>query len=282
MPPFVAQFHKGCDDRPVSDLIQRVGQIIKEASATEIEPRWKELRDGDVRAKSPGELVTTADEEAEKQITRRLRDLTPGVSVVGEEACAVDPSLRDALREKRAWLVDPVDGTSNFINGGTDWSVMVALVIGGETCLSWIWRPLDDRLYVAERGAGAECNGQKIQRGPAPAAGPADLTGAVFTRFFDRDRAATIASNSARFGSVTEGSCAGFDYPALVEGDRDFLLFWRTLPWDHAPGSLLVHESGAFVRRLDGAEYRPDQDGFGLLSAADEQTWNHALGLLDA
>ena len=254
---------------------------MREVSATEIEPRWNELRDGDVRSKSPGELVTIADEEAERQITRRLRELTPGVPVVGEEATALDPGLTAALRHERAWLVDPVDGTSNFINGGTDWSVMVALVIAGETCLSWIWRPQAERMYVAERGGGAECNGRKIRRGPAGAEGPAELSGAVFTRFFDRDRAATITSNSDQFGSVVEGSCAGFDYPALVEGDRDFLLFWRTLPWDHAPGSLLVQESGAFVRRLDGSEYRPDHDGFGLLSAADEQTWHHARRLLD-
>lgn len=263
------------------DLIERVGQVLKEASATEIEPRWNELRDGDVRSKSPGELVTVADEEAEKQITRRLRELTPGVAVVGEEAAALDPDLTRKLGEDRAWLVDPVDGTTNFVNGGTDWSVMVALVVQGETCLSWIWRPLADRMYVAERGAGAECNGRVIRRAPAAANSESDLRGAVFTRFFDEEGARTIASNSGRFGSVVEGSCAGFDYPALVEGGRDFLLFWRTLPWDHAPGSLLVKESGAHVRRLDGSEYHPGQETFGLLSAADESTWHQALGLLN-
>lgn len=254
---------------------------MKEASAAEIEPRWNELRDIDVRSKSPGELVTVADEAAERHITARLSDLTPGVRVIGEEACAVDPGLTRALSDDRAWLVDPVDGTTNFVNGGTDWSVMVALVVDGETCISWIWRPLADRMYIAERGAGAECNGRSIQRKPADAASEADLRGAVFTRFFDEDRARTIASNSGRFGSVVEGSCAGFDYPALVEGGRDFLLFWRTLPWDHAPGSLLVQESGAFVRRLDGSEYRPGQETFGLLSAADETTWHRATGLLN-
>ena len=255
---------------------------MREASAIEIEPRWNQLRDGDVRSKSAGELVTVADEAAERMLTARLRDLTPSIPVVGEEACAVEPGLLAELAGESAWLVDPVDGTSNFIDGGTDWSVMVALVRGGETRLSWIWRPLADRMYVAERGSGATCNGTPLHRPPPNATDDSQLRGAVFTRFFDRDRAATIASNSGRFASVVEGSCAGFDYPALVEGGRDFLLFWRSLPWDHAPGTLLVQESGGYSRRLDGSHYLPAEESFGLLSAADEDTWHRARGLLTA
>ena len=253
---------------------------MREASATEIEPRWNQLRHGDVRSKSAGELVTVADEAAERMLTARLRKLTPEIPVVGEEACAVDPTLTSALAGESAWLVDPVDGTSNFIDGGTDWSVMVALVRGGQTCMAWIWRPLAGRMYVAQLGEGAECNGTPIQRAPTGVTDDSQLRGAVFTRFFDRERAATIASNSARFGSVVEGSCAGFDYPALIEGGRDFLLFWRSLPWDHAPGNLLVQESGGYSRRLDGSAYSPAEESFGLLSAADEDAWHRAKGLL--
>ena len=131
--------HAFCSNRPVADdLITPVADAIKEVCAIAIEPRWNQLRDGDVRSKSAGELVTIADEEAEALLGARLRDLTPGVTVIGEEACAVDPGLTAALSHESAWLVDPLDGTSNFIDGGTDWSVMVALVRSGETCLSWI------------------------------------------------------------------------------------------------------------------------------------------------
>ena len=263
-----------------ANLVERVGEAIRQASASEIEPRWNQLRQGDVRSKSAGELVTVADEAAERLLTARLRDLTPSIPVVGEEACAVDPGLLKALGGESAWLVDPIDGTSNFIDGGTDWSVMVALVRNRQTCFSWIWRPLATRMYVAERGAGAECNGAAIHRTPTGVTDDSQLRGAVFTRFFDRERAGTIAANSARFGSVVEGSCAGFDYPALVEGGRDFLLFWRSLPWDHAPGTLLVEESGGFSRRLDGSAYLPAEESFGLLSAADEDAWHRAKGLL--
>ena len=260
--------------------MDRVSQALRETSATAIEPRWNQLKDGEVRSKSAGELVTVADEEAERFLTARLGELTPDIPVVGEEACAVDPGLLRALAGESAWLVDPVDGTSNFIEGGTDWSVMVALLVRGEVRFSWIWRPLADRMYVAESGAGAECNGRTLRRAPVGAAADSDLRGAVFTRFFDDERSRTIASNSGRFGAVVEGSCAGFDYPALVEGGRDFLLFWRSLPWDHAPGTLLVQESGGYARKLDGSVYRPAVESFGLLSAADEDAWHRARGLL--
>lgn len=263
-----------------SDLVDRVGQAMKDASATAIEPRWNQLRDGDVRSKSAGELVTVADEEAERFLAARLREIAPGIPVVGEEACSVDPGLLRSLEGESAWLVDPVDGTSNFIDGGTDWSVMVALIVRGEVRFSWIWRAPADRMYVAELGSGAECNGRVLRRAPAGATDDSDLRGAVFTRFFDEERSRTIAANSVRFGSVVEGSCAGFDYPALVEGGRDFLLFWRSLPWDHAPGTLLVQESGGYARKLDGSAYRPAVESFGLLSAADEDAWHRARGLL--
>lgn len=79
---------------------------------------------------------------------------------------------------------------------------------------------------------------------------------------------------SARaFGRLTASTtCAGVAYPRLVEGREDFLLFWRTLPWDHAPGSLLLTEVGGVAVRPDGTPYRLTTGGTGLLAAADPQT----------
>lgn len=80
-----------------------------------IEPRFAALASMDVRAKAVGELVTVADVEAEGLLTRRLTDLLPGALVVGEEACAADPTLLEGLGAAQAWLVDPLDGTANFV-----------------------------------------------------------------------------------------------------------------------------------------------------------------------
>ena len=263
------------------DVVDRVAAAIREVSATTIEPRFRALTSEDVHEKSPGEVVTVADREGERLLARRLVDLLPGVPVVGEEACAEDGSLVRALQGERAWLLDALDGTSNFVAGSGDWAVMVALVDHGSPVASWIWRPSDQRLYLAELGAGATCNGRLLARRPAAHVPPRRLRGTVLTRYLDPPAAAAVERNRERFGPLAPGHrCAGIDYPLLAEGGIDFLLFWRTLPWDHAPGTLLVQEAGATVRRLDGTSYLPTQTTLGLLSAADDTTWGRARGLL--
>lgn len=263
------------------DVLERVAEAVRETSASTIEPRFRALAREDVREKSPGEVVTVADQEGERLLTRRLQDILPRVPVVGEEACAVDGSLVTALEGERAWLLDALDGTSNFVAGSGDWAVMVALVDHGVPVASWIWRPSDQRLYVAERGAGATCNGSPLVRSPAAHVPLRRLRGTVLTRYLDPPAAAAVERNRERFGPIAPGHrCAGIDYPLLAEGEIDFLLFWRALPWDHAPGTLLVQEAGATVRRLDRTAYLPAQTTLGLLSAADAATWDRARGLL--
>ena len=75
-------------------------------------------------------------------------------------------------------------------------------------------------------------------------------------------------------------TCAGVDYPLVAEGDRDFVLFWRTLAWDHAPGALVVRESGGVVAHLDGVPYTPARQREGLLVAADRATHTRVAQLL--
>lgn len=269
----------------MEDLVEGVATILREVAAEVIEPRFANLAHGDVEEKAPDELVTVADTEAERLLVRRLGELLPGVPVVAEEASAADGEVRyDLLAEApRVWLVDPVDGTSNFVSGSSDWGVMAALVEGGVTVLSWIWRPGDRRMYVAERGGGAWVGraagaDQRVGREPldrrAPPAEAVRLRGGVLRRFLDETTLATVDANAGRFAGITTGRmCAAVEYPLIAEGEQDFALFGRTLPWDHGPGALLVEEAGGVARRLDGARYRPYQSTEGLLVAAGEEAW---------
>ena len=75
--------------------------------------------------------------------------------------------------------------------------------------------------------------------------------------------------------------CAGREYLDLLTGKQQFVAFWRTLPWDHAPGALLVREAGGVVRRFDGEPYRPADEGNGLLSAISDDTWRTVADALD-
>jgi fructose-1,6-bisphosphatase/inositol monophosphatase family enzyme len=255
------------------NLMDEVAEIMRDVSGEVIEPRFTALRDVDIRSKSPGELVTVADEESEHLLRTRLGQLIPEAVFIGEEGFSGSADLPDALQKQQVWLVDPLDGTANFVAGSPLWAVMIALVTRGETTAAWIWLPMAKVMYQAERGSGAARNGVPIIRHPAPSVA-ADLRGSVLARFLDASTAARVASNRPRFGSVGPGTTsAGVDYPMLVEGTQDFVMFWRTLPWDHAPGALLVSECGGFVGRLDGEAYSPIQAGTGLLAAADRKAW---------
>jgi fructose-1,6-bisphosphatase/inositol monophosphatase family enzyme len=127
----------------ISDnLMSQVAELLREVSAEAIEPRFASLRRGDVRFKSPGEVVTIADEEAERLLKVRLGDLIPDALVVGEEEFAGGAGLPEAMKRDRVWLVDPLDGTANFVAGSPQWAMMVALLEGSRTTAAWIWQPL--------------------------------------------------------------------------------------------------------------------------------------------
>ncbi|WP_031065130.1 inositol monophosphatase family protein [Streptomyces sp. NRRL WC-3742] len=264
--------------------MDKVAEILAEASAEVVEPRFRALAAGEVMEKAPGELVTVADREAEAIISRRLRELLP-VPVVGEEAVAADPSLTEALRSEPAvWLVDPVDGTSNFVAGRPEYAVMCSLVRGGRTVASWIWQPETATAYTAELGSGAWRDGERLTR-PAAPADAAELTGVLKSRFLAPQHRHRLEANCEVFGEIDPGlSAAGVEYPEVANGRFDFIFYWRTLPWDHAPGSLLVTEAGGVSARLDGTPYRPEAPGCedGLLVAADPATWELTRAVLTA
>lgn len=263
-------------------LMEKVAEILAEASAEVVEPRFRALSAGEVMEKAPGEIVTVADREAEVIISRRLRELLP-VPVVGEEAVSADPSLAEALRSEPAvWLVDPVDGTANFVAGRPDFAVMASLVRSGRTVASWIYQPVTGTSYSAELGAGAWRDGSRLVREPA-ADDPEKWRGSVKSRYLDPVLHHRLQTNARAFGRVSHGlRSAGMEYPQLAAGEQEFILYWRTLPWDHAPGSLLVTEAGGVSARLDGSDYRPDPPGCedGLLVACDPAAWERTREIL--
>ncbi|MFF2629684.1 inositol monophosphatase family protein [Kitasatospora griseola] len=255
--------------------MEKVTEILVEAAAEAVEPRFRALAEGEVMEKAPGDLVTVADRDAERIITRRLRELLP-VPVVGEEAVAADPALaRALLDEPAAWLVDPVDGTKNFVAGEPSYAVMASLVRSGRAVAAWIWQPCSGTAYTAELGAGAWQNGKRLVREQVTTA-PETWTGILKSRYFDPPTSHRLLANARVLGPLDPGRrAAGIEYPLVATGERDFILYWRTLPWDHAPGSLLITEAGGRSARFDGSPYLPEPPGGtnGLLVAADPDQW---------
>lgn len=251
----------------VLELLRRVGEEV-------VTPRFRELAAEEVMEKRPGDLVTVADREAEERITAALQRAYPDALVLGEEATASDATLLDRyLAADHAFTVDPVDGTKNFVHGSKDHAMMVAELRSGELVRSWIWQPQHEKAYVAERGAGAWRNGERLERPPLGE----PLRG--------------VTSRRTWLGASLDGLpaleltwvCCGVDYPKLVEGAADYVLYRRPNPWDHAPGSLLLTEAGGFAGDFDGSPYRAqDPAPLGLLPAADRTTYDLVRGLVHA
>lgn len=259
--------------------IERVGALLRQAAAEHILPRYRQLGHAEVHEKTPGELVTIADLDTERWLTRALTALWPGSQVIGEEAVAARPELLEQIDLGDVWLLDPIDGTRNFVAGHGPFAVMLALLRNGETLASWVLDPQSDELLVAERGAGAYANGQRLQVAAAQPGPP--LGGIVRTRYMPPDlRAAFESRPNAALRPLPGTGSAGADYPQVIRGEPQFALYWRTLPWDHAPCLLLLAEAGGTAARLDGSAYRASDPRAGLLIARDRASWRQARAAL--
>lgn len=250
---------------------EQVAELLVDVAAEVVRPRWRNLSDDQVHTKSSRtDLVTVADREAEVLITEVLERAYPDALLVGEEAVAADASvLADISTAERVFVIDPVDGTRNFVNGSPDYAVMVAETLAQETVRAWIWQPEHQRMFIAERGAGARCNGEPL---PPLTPGTDDLVGAVTARrLLDPDRVPGL-----RWPIPMTNFACGIDYPELASGRIDYAAYNGVHPWDHLPGTLLVTEVGGVAKHLNGTRYRVDTTGGPILTAASEEAWQIA------
>jgi len=259
--------------------IDEVSVLIAQAAAEEVMPRFTKLSAADVREKGPGDLVTVADVAMERRLTPILAALMPEALVVGEEAAAADPGLLEQLASARsAWVIDPIDGTSNFAEGRPLFGVMVALLDRGEPIAAWIHDPVAQSTATAAKGEGAWLDGHRTGRRLAVAAPPADpgeLRGTLNAGFFGNPALGRrVQSRRGRVRAVKSLRAAAHEYLRLAKGEADFTLFTKLMPWDHAPGVLIHREAGGTGRYLDRSPYRAAlTQAVGLLMAPDETSW---------
>ena len=241
-------------------------------------PRFRKLAAGDVRQKTgPLDLVTDADEAAERMITAGLAQQFPGCVVVGEEATAADPSrLNKLVDADLAFVVDPVDGTANFAAGLPLFGVMAAAIVRGEVVAAAIHDPICDDTALAMRGEGAWTEAPDGRRADLRVAAPvpvAEMTGNVSWRFLPEPQRAIVCANLPQLGASWDYRCAAHEYRMASAGLCHLLFFNRMMPWDHAPGWLLHQEAGGYSARLDGNRYTPLRTDGGLICTPDRESW---------
>ena len=262
--------------------IPKVAALIEEVAAIEILPRFERLAAHEVREKSPGDLVTVADEAAEAWLTPRLLAVLPGSLVLGEEAAAADPEiLRHLVEAESLWLIDPIDGTANFAGGRPRFAVMIAYLHRGQATASWIYDPIGRRMAVAERGGGAFIDGRRLAVARPPDA-IAEMTGTLHVgQYGEPALRARVQERRHLVAAVKSLRCAGLEYMRLADGEIHFSVYSRLMPWDHAPGVLLHGEAGGYAAYIEGGAYDPARiDARGLMLAPDAASWQALHDLL--
>ena len=245
------------------DLIQRVNKIIEDVISSIVMPSFRSLRPEDVHAKDtpgdPGDLVTIVDQAAERYLIAALSDVVPGAAFIGEEGVCQNPALLDALSGSApAWLIDPIDGTKNFAHGHPNFGVMLALVERGRTRASWMAVPASQPAgysVVAEVDSGTWVNGVRAQCGRNV---PSTPRGTIHSRMMPSESARhVIDAVAGKYQPQASTGSAATEYSAIIRGEKDFVIYYRLLPWDHAPGALAITEAGGAALHVNGQPYSP-------------------------
>jgi myo-inositol-1(or 4)-monophosphatase len=204
-----------------------------------------------VSLKGPRNFVTAADRRAEEVVREELEKARPNYGFLGEEGGA-----REGSDKSHRWIVDPLDGTTNFLHGIPHFAISIALERDNAIVAGLVYNPANEEMFLAERGKGAFLNDQRIrvaarQRMPEaivacglPHYGRGDL---VLAR-------SEIAAAQQNFAGLRRYGAAALDLAWVAAGRLD--AYWeRDLsPWDVAAGIVLVREAGGFVSDLDGGE----------------------------
>jgi len=195
----------------------------------------------EIRQKGKGNPVTTADLEADKVLKSTLLSGTPGDGWLSEET--VDSPER--LEARRVWIVDPIDGTKEFISGMPQFAISVALAVDGDIAVGVIYNPARDELFRAARGGGVTLNDRPVRvtdqgdlRQANILASRSEVSRGEFDRFQGDFRITPIGSIAYKLALVAAG-----------QADLTFTLTPKT-EWDFAAGWLLVSEAGGRVRVL--------------------------------
>ncbi len=227
-----------------------------------------------VSLKGPADFVSSADRKAEEIVREELDRARPGYTFLGEES-----GETEGTDGQHRWIVDPLDGTTNFLHGIPLFSISIALERQGRLQAAIVFNPITDELFSAERGAGAFLNDYRIRVSARTSIAESvfgtamPVTGQGDHGQYLKDLAKVMAASA---GVRCCGSAA-LDLAWVAAGRFD--AFWnrRLAPWDFAAGALLVREAGGFVSTIAGREKTMEA---GDIVAGNEAIHRHLVGLL--
>jgi myo-inositol-1(or 4)-monophosphatase len=220
-----------------------------------------------VSVKGPGDFVSTADLKAERILRAELSRARPGYSLLFEESGAEagsDPRHR--------WIVDPLDGTTNFLHGIPHFAISIALERDGEIVAGLVYDPTRDEMYSAEKGLGAYVNDRRLRVSARRRIGDAVIaTGIPLRGGVHEPYLSTLAAVMAATSGVRRMGAAALDLAYVAAGRYEGFWEFGLKPWDIAAGLLLVREAGGYVSDLSG--------GHAMMTSGDVLAANDHLHL---
>ena len=238
------------DDADVQAWV-RTAERAARAGWNALRPYWDRTRALEVSAKGTHDFVTEADLASQRAITALLAAEHPEHLVLGEEGEGARLAGGGPV-----WIVDPLDGTTNFIHGNPVFGVSVGCWYRGRIVAGAVFDPLRDEMYTAVRGGGARCNGERLAVSNRPGLDEALVgTGFPFRRIERLERyLGAFREVLTRASGIRRPGSASIDLAWVAAGRYDG--FWEEGlgPWDVAAGSLLIEEAGGVVSDFAGGD----------------------------
>lgn len=209
---------------------------------------FENVDDLEIQQKGSNDFVTKIDKEAEQAIIDKIKQSYPDHMFIGEEGGVVEGNT------DFKWVIDPLDGTTNFIKGIPHFCVSIALLYKGRLDQAVIFDPIRGELFTASRGNGAQLNGKRIRASQAK-----ELSNTVLATAFpfkDRNELPAFIENFTEIfnqaGDIRRGGSAALDMAYVAAGRVDGYWEKGVKPWDIAAGELIAREAGALVTDFKG------------------------------
>lgn len=232
-------------------LTQQAIEVVKQASAF-IQQEAHTFSTDRIEYKDINNLVSYVDKETEKLLVAGLREILPEASFITEEGTTGEDRNTEALN----WIIDPLDGTTNFVHGLPVYCVSVGLVRGKEPLIGIIHEPNLDELFYGWQGGGAWCNGKRLQVSKAQHLSESLIaTGFPYRNFEKQAKYMEILSTlMRRTHGVRRMGAAAVDLAYVAAARFEGFYEYNLHPWDMAAGVLLIKEAGGTVTDFEGGD----------------------------
>ena len=248
----------------ITEVVRQAGEMIRNAH---------DQADAVFQKEGEANFVTKYDKQVQSFLIEHFRKIIPGVHFLAEE-----DGIQQELGEDYCFIIDPIDGTTNFIFDYHQSCISVGLALKGKMQFGVVYNPYTDELYTAARGEGAKLNGKEIHSSEK---GLAENIVAFGTAKYNTEDTDLIFDYAKRLYlkslAIRSGGSAALDICRVASGSNGLYVELLLQPWDYAAASLILLEAGGFISTVDGKMITLDRPC--SILAAGRKCWKEAIEL---